>query len=185
MPYKDNTTKRKKNKIYYLRWCIKYGKTGWIGSKFHRDLRQDEIEDRKARLEALLAARPTMEGAAELRALGIGPTPCVQPESTRPELTEPTFAPGTHDLYIMQNSRIPGELKIGYSKDVERRRKELEAGQNFKMIVLATFPGKGYLEKEVHNHLKEFKVTEGPGNEWFKCSHFVAVAVINQVISCA
>ena len=163
MPYKDKTNKNKKNKIYYLRWCIKHGKTGYLGSKFCRDLRPDEIAERKERLEVLLAAR----------------------QSTQPESTEPTLAPGTHHLYIMENSRLSGEVKIGYSKDVERRRKELEAGQNFKMIVLAIFPGKGYLEKRVHAHLGSFRVTEYTGTEWFKCSLGEALAGIDQVMRCA
>ena len=160
MPYKDKTAKSKKNKIYYLRWCIKHGKTGYLGSKFCRDLRPDEIAERKERLEVLQAARP----------------------STQPESTEPTLAPDTHHLYIMENSRIPGEVKIGYSKDVPRRKKEFEAQQNFRMYVLAVFPGKGYLEKQVHDKLNNFRVTECANTEWFKCSLGEALAAIDQVM---
>ena len=126
-----------------------------------------------------------MDDIAERRALGIGPTPPIQPESTKPELTEPHLAPGTHDLYIMENSRIPGEVKIGYSKDVPRRKKEFEAQQNFRMYVLAVFPGKGYLEKQVHNNLDNFRVAECAGTEWFKCSLGEALAAIDQVMRCA
>ena len=97
-------------------------------------------------------------------------------------LLEPVVAPGTHDLYIMENSRIPGELKIGYSKDVPRRKKEFEAQQNFRMYVLAVFPGKGYLENQVHDILDNFRVAECAGTEWFKCSLGEALAAIDQVL---
>ena len=157
-----------------------------------RPLRPDEIKARRQRLKELLQKHPhkynvvtVADDAAERRALGIGPTPHITPANTEPASTEPSIAPGTHDLYMMENSRIPGEIKIGLSNNVERRKKELEAQQNFKMNVLAIFPGKGYLEKRVHDRLREFQVTEGAGNEWFKCSLGEALARLDQVLRCA
>ena len=167
------------NKCWHLKWQIKNSKSDRNG----RALKPEEIVRRKERLNTLLDGR--RDDAAERRALGIGPTPHITPANTEPASTEPSIAPGTHDLYMMENSRIPGEIKIGLSNNVERRKKELEAQQNFKMNVLAIFPGKGYLEKRVHDRLKEFQVTEGAGNEWFKCSFGEALARIDQVLRCS
>ena len=58
----------------------------------------------------------------------------------------------------------------------------MESTHNFKMNVLAIFPGKGYLEREVHLQLSRLRVVECAGTEWFKCSLGKAVAVINQVM---
>ena len=163
---------------------MKNGKTKGKG-KTYRTLQPEEIEERKSQLDTLLAASSPMDDAAERHAPGIGPTPPIQPENTKPELTKPNLAPDTRDLYIMENSRIPGEVKIGCSKDVPRRKKEFEAQQNFRMNVLVIFPGKGYLEKQVHDKLNNFRVTECAGTEWFKCSLGEALAAIDQVMRCA
>ena len=82
----------------------------------------------------------------------------------------------------MENSRIPGEVKIGCSNDVPKRKREFEATHNFRMNVLAIFPRKGYLERQVHLQLSHLRVAECAGTEWFKCSLGKAVAVINQVM---
>ena len=100
----------------------------------------------------------------------------------RPPPTILKSARQTSALYIMENSRIPGEVKIGCSNDVPKRKKELECTHNFRMNVLAIFPGKGYLEREVHLQLSHLRVAECAGTEWFKCSLGKAVAVINQVM---
>ena len=59
--------------------------------------------------------------------------------SLRPE-------PGPDDLYVMQNSRIAGELKVGRSQDVEARRRALQRSQYYRMLVLAVFPQAGKIE---------------------------------------
>ena len=83
------------------------------------------------------------------------------------------------DLYIMQNSRIPGEFKIGRAQDARARQKDLQASQNFHMIVHAVFPEAGHLEKRVHDILAAHRVQDAPGAEWFKTSlHTAAAAVV-------
>ena len=82
------------------------------------------------------------------------------------------------DLYIMQNSRIPGEFKIGRSKDVRARQKDLQASQNSHMIVHAIFPGSGHLEKRVHDILTACRVQGVPGQEWFTTTLFTAGAAV-------
>ena len=85
------------------------------------------------------------------------------------------------DLYIFANSLIPGMVKIGRSKDVDRRRGELQRSQPFQIITVATFPGAGHLEAKVHLALHAHLV-DGPGREWFSVAvsdaiHAIAIAM--------
>ena len=86
------------------------------------------------------------------------------------ESTEAEAVPAGYDLYVLTNPRIPGEYKVGRSKGVEQRREDLQNGQNFRMEILATFPGNGYAEGLVHDRLAHSRVQEGPGREWFRAS---------------
>ena len=61
----------------------------------------------------------------------------------------------TDSLYVMTNSLLPNDVKIGRSADVNQRRKSLEASQHFYIYVEAEFPGYGYLERDVHDLLKK------------------------------
>ena len=90
-------------------------------------------------------------------------------------------APHAPDLYIFSNSLLPGILKIGRSKDVERRRAEMQRSQPFYINTVATFPGKGHLEASIHATLHA-SLVDGPGREWFRVSasdviHTIAVAM--------
>jgi hypothetical protein len=99
------------------------------------------------------------------------------------ETSEPASEPGPGDLYVMQNSRIPGELKIGRSQDVEARRRSLQRSQNYRMLVLAVFPQAGNIEGCVHEMLSYCRVTEeAAGREWFRCSLQTAFAAIGQTL---
>ena len=73
-------------------------------------------------------------------------------------------------LYILENPRIPGEIKIGRSMNPEERAKGLSAGNNFRLAVKHTYEEKGFLEKTLHNRLKRRRVEEGAGIEWFRIS---------------
>ena len=58
-------------------------------------------------------------------------------------------------------------LKIGRAACVETRVRQLETGHNFRLLILATFPGLGHLEPRVHTMLSESRAREGRGREWF------------------
>ena len=58
-------------------------------------------------------------------------------------------------------------LKIGRAACVETRVRQLEASHNFRLVVLATFPGLGCLESRIHSLLSESRAREGRGREWF------------------
>ena len=81
-------------------------------------------------------------------------------------------------LYIMENPRIPGEIKIGRSRDPEERAKQLCAGNNYRMVVKRTYGEKGFLEKTIHKKLKRRRVEEGASVEWFRISVEQAEALI-------
>jgi hypothetical protein len=73
----------------------------------------------------------------------------------------------TSNLYVMRNSRIEGEYKVGRSKCIQQRRGDLQESQNFQMVLVATFPRAGWVEGLVHHRLAYARVRVGPGREWF------------------
>jgi hypothetical protein len=87
------------------------------------------------------------------------------------------------DLYVMKYSNDSTVVKIGRSHDVNKRRKHLEAGQNFHVEVIATFPGSGRLEDHVHALLSQKRSTAGAGCEWFNVNAAEAVRVISETIA--
>ena len=84
------------------------------------------------------------------------------------------------DLYVMQYSNGDA-VKIGRSRDVEKRRRSLESGHNFFVALVAVFPAQGHLEPLVHAHLRMLRSTTGAGREWFNVSKEQAIAVIQFV----
>ena len=92
-----------------------------------------------------------------------------------------SFAPQT-DLYALQYSTIWDCVKIGRSSNVLSRIRCLEEGHNFRIVLLAVYPGKGHLERCVHQQLKGYQSSFGAGNEWFDLSADYALKVINEVI---
>ena len=86
-------------------------------------------------------------------------------------------------LYIMRNTRLPDEIKIGCSHDITQRRNSLMGGQKFNIETHATFPGYGYLEHNVHNALQSMQVQDVAGTEWFRCTPAVAIKTITDLIS--
>ena len=85
-------------------------------------------------------------------------------------------------LYIMENPRIPGEIKIGRSHNPEERAKQLSAGNNFRIVVRRSYGEKGFLEKTLHQRLKCRRVQECAGIEWFKVSVDQAEILIRAAI---
>jgi len=95
-----------------------------------------------------------------------------------PENTADETENKADDLYVMQNSCILNEVKIGRSTDPGKRSRILQTSQNYTMDLLAVFPGSGYLESAVHNMLAYCRVRNVPGREWFKCSFQTAFGAI-------
>ena len=56
-------------------------------------------------------------------------------------ITEANDTPDS--LYVMENPRIPGEIKIGRSQSPENRAKQLSTGHNFRLIVKYSYGERG------------------------------------------
>ena len=160
--------------------------------KHNYPLSEAEIAERRARLAAYDAARTRQQSSKHARAIravesrraqpvcklhklarSVRARPAAEPAAAR--AAEPA---GPDDLYIMQNSRIPGEFKIGRSRDVCARQRDLQASQNYRMIVHAVFPEAGHLERRVHDILADCRVQGAPGTEWFKTTLSAAGAAV-------
>ena len=95
-----------------------------------------------------------------------------------------TFIPNKKDdLYLMANSRIPNELKVGRSMDPVRRARELARSQNFRMEIRKTYPCQGFLEATVHKRLHARRVSEGDGQEWFQVDVDTADMIVQGAIA--
>ena len=88
----------------------------------------------------------------------------------------------TDDLYIMRYSTCSQAVKIGRITDVERRKNDLESGQNFFIDIVAVFPGNGALERIVHSRLEDKRSHIGYGTEWFNITVDEALDSVRQVI---
>ena len=84
-------------------------------------------------------------------------------------------------LYIMHYSFCSTKVKIGRNQNVEARKKSFETGHDFHVEVVATFPGKGFLEPEVHKRLEHKRSKRGAGVEWFDISPEEAFACISSL----
>jgi hypothetical protein len=115
-------------------------------------------------LEQILALLP-WKAAAEFRATG----------KRRKRETQ------TDDLYVMTYNNNDS-MKIGRSENVEKRRRSLEAGQMFFVEVVATFPGRGPSEAEVHKRLQQYHSKTGAGREWFNISAADATLVCSNTL---
>ena len=99
------------------------------------------------------------------------------------EVTE-ELAPSERDhLYIITNPKIAGESKIGRSKDVNARSKELSRCQNFSAVVHHTYTGQGFLEAVIHRRLAKIRVTDGDGREWFHTDPETAHIIVSGIIA--
>ena len=68
------------------------------------------------------------------------------------------------NLYIIQ-SDVTGAIKIGRSKDVQKRLKQLQTGSPYKLKLILELKQQGYIEKQLHLLLKEKKCK--CKGEWF------------------
>ena len=60
------------------------------------------------------------------------------------------------DLYIIQ-SDLTGMIKIGRSKDPQKRLKQLQTGNPNKLKLIVSFKGDGWKEKILHERLRRYR----------------------------
>jgi hypothetical protein len=158
-----------KSQISRLRWEIRHKQTKERG----RPLTEFQILFKKAQIMAF-EKRRVEAGGRPFRA------PNFLPELNRSTLEADQAGVSTEfavaeemipdSLYIIENPRLPGEIKIGRSHDPDARARQLSAGQNFRLVVKRSYGEKGFLEKTLHHKLKHRRVEQGAGVEWFKVS---------------
>ena len=85
-------------------------------------------------------------------------------------------------LYIMENSRIPSELKVGRSRNPFKRARGLATSHNFEMNVVAIYPQAGHLETAVHHLLAADRVP-GHSREFFRVSRKRAFSAVSQAMT--
>lgn len=67
------------------------------------------------------------------------------------------------DLYVILDEDA-NHIKIGRSKNVKARLNQLQIANSHKLKLLYSIPKKGYMERELHEGFKKFKVK----GEWFE-----------------
>lgn len=70
------------------------------------------------------------------------------------------------DLYIIQ-AKTTGAIKIGRSKDVHKRIRQLQTGCPYKLKLIVHIPGQGHLERSLHQKLRDHRIRREKG-EWFR-----------------
>lgn len=81
---------------------------------------------------------------------------------------KPNWKPKTingSDLYVIARDDNKA-LKVGRSKNVNKRLKTLQTSSEVKLKILKVYTDCGYLEKEIHDELK--RRGQHIGGEWFK-----------------
>lgn len=65
-------------------------------------------------------------------------------------------------IYFIQ-CQDTGPVKIGYTKNVKRRRNELQTGNPYELKILLSIDGSELWEKDLHYHFRDLLIR----NEWF------------------
>lgn len=81
------------------------------------------------------------------------------------------------DLYLMQNEH--GLIKIGHSKNPEKRRRALEQTEHCRIALVMVLQAKGPREEAIHRRLERFRI-EG---EWFE-GHGDSRLAVEKVVNC-
>jgi len=153
--------------------------------------------------ELLNLDMPWPNGVAHGGSFAYGPAPADQAAAppALPVATEPTVAPDLvavpesapappipappRDLYVAENSRLPGSYMVGSSDNVAQSMAELERFQNFHMRAVVIFPGRADVERAVHQALQPYPDRGGPGTEWFQVPLWIILGAITFAIGAA
>ena len=71
-------------------------------------------------------------------------------------------------IYVIQGES-GGPMKIGYTKDLQKRIATLQTGYPDNLKVVLTFPGSLKIEQKIHNDLTQYRMR----GEWFKPEQYV------------
>jgi hypothetical protein len=73
-------------------------------------------------------------------------------------------------IYFMQGQN-GGPVKIGFTKSVETRIKEIQTGHPDTLVCLDFFPGNMEMESLIHKDLSKYRIR--PNGEWFKPDPYI------------
>ena len=76
--------------------------------------------------------------------------------------------PVEQQLYLLRYPWQDSPIKVGRAHDVAVRICQLESGHNFRLQLLAVFPGLGPFEHKAHALLSNYRASGGRGQEWFQ-----------------
>ena len=85
-------------------------------------------------------------------------------------------------LYVVRYDTVWDCANIGRASDVAKRLRSLEESHNFRLVLVASFPGYGHIGKLVHKQLSAYRSAEGASNEWFNAPAQYAVKINNELI---
>ena len=91
-------------------------------------------------------------------------------------------AEASEQLYFLSYPWAGSPIKVGRTNDVSARVGQLEKGHNFRLTLLAVFPGMGWAEHKVHTLLKSFRATDGRGKEWFQVNLTQALGAVAECV---
>ena len=86
-------------------------------------------------------------------------------------------------LYLLRYPWQDSPIKVGRTHDVNARICQLESGHNFRLQLLAVFPGQGRLESKAHALLSTHRATNGRGQEWFEVTLAQALSAVALAIA--
>jgi len=72
------------------------------------------------------------------------------------------------DLYFIQMEEAPFYFKIGRTKNIEKRLKQLQTGSGIKLRLVHLFKGMGHKEKYLHEELYRWRQS----GEWFASNRY-------------
>jgi len=76
-------------------------------------------------------------------------------------------------LYFIQMEEAPYYFKIGRTKNIEKRLKQLQTGSGVKLRLVYLFEKLGHKEKYLHEELNRWRQS----GEWFACNRYSVGAI--------
>jgi len=81
-------------------------------------------------------------------------------------------------IYFIQKGES-GPVKIGFSKDISKRKKQLQTGSDEKLNLIFSFPGTMSEERNLHTQLEKLKIRKQ--GEWFEYDPDLFKMLISQL----
>jgi len=84
-------------------------------------------------------------------------------------------------IYFAQIKRPDGPIKIGYTKDPKKRIKYLGKFLPWGLELIHTLPGSLEEERQIHKRLRNFRIFDSAGREWFNADCLKFLNFLKQI----